>query len=65
MKPDLSINNNDIESLTIEIVSDKKRDTLIHALYRSPKGQIESFENFLNNIFSKIKKIKQIILYCW
>ena len=65
VKPDLSINNNDIESLTIEIVSNKKRNTLINALYRSPNGQLESFENFLNNIFSKIKKIKQIISYCW
>ena len=55
MKPNLSINN-DIESLTIEILSDKKRNTLINALYRPSNGQIESFEKFLNKIFSKIKK---------
>ena len=55
VKPDLSINNNDIKSLAIEILLDKKRNTLINALYRSPNGQIESFEKFLNNLFSKIK----------
>ena len=60
VKPNLSINNNDIESLTTEILSNKKRNTLINALYRPPNGQIEPFENFLNNIFSKIKKSKKI-----
>ena len=56
VKSDLSINNNDIESLSIEILSNKKRNTLIKALYRPPNGQIEPFENFLNKVFSKIKK---------
>ena len=65
VKPDLSINNNDIESLTIESLSDKKRNTLTNALYRPPNGQIESFEKFLNIIFSKIKKIKEIIPCSW
>ena len=49
-KPDLSINNNDTESLTTEIISGKKRNVFINALYRPPNGQIESFENVLNNI---------------
>ena len=39
IRPDLSIRNNDIESL----------------LYRPLNGQIEPFETFLNNIFSQIK----------
>ena len=60
VKPHLSINNNDIESLTIEILSHKKRNTLINALCRPLTGQIESFENFLNNIFSKIKKSNKL-----
>ena len=60
MKPDLSINNNDIESLIIRILQDKKRNTSINALYRPPNGQIESFEKFLNNIFSKIKKSNKL-----
>ena len=64
MKPDLRINNNNIESITIVILPDNKRNNLINALSRPPNGQLESFEQFLNNIF-KIKKIKQIIPYCW
>ena len=55
IRPDLSINNVDIESLTIEILSDNKRNMLVNALYRPPNGQIEPFEAFLNNILSKIK----------
>ena len=54
IRPDLSINNVDIESLTIEILSDNKRNTFVNALYRPPNGQIEPFEAFLNNILSKI-----------
>ena len=53
VKPDRSIDNNEIESLTIEILSDKKRKNLINALCRPPIGQIETFENFLNNISPK------------
>ena len=55
MKLDLSINNNDIESLTIGILSQQKRKTLINTFYRPPNGQIEPFEHFLNNIIPKIK----------
>ena len=57
VKPNLRINNNDIESLSTEILSDKK-NTLIN-------GQIGPLESFLSNMFSKIKKIKQINRYCW
>ena len=53
----MSINNNDIESLIINPLRQKKT---INALYRPPNGQIESFEKFLNNIFSKIKKSNKL-----
>ena len=56
----LSINNDDIGSLTIKILSNKKRNTLINALYRPSNGQTEPFENFLNNKFSKIKKSNKL-----
>ena len=55
IRPDLSINNVNIESITIEIVSDNKRNVLVNALFRPPNGQIEPFEAFSNNIFAKIK----------
>ena len=53
----MSINNNDIEYLIINLLRQKKT---INALYRPPNGQIESFEKFLNNIFSKIKKSNKL-----
>ena len=53
----MSINNNDIESLIINPLRQKKT---INALYRPPNGQRESFEKFLNNIFSNIKKSNKL-----
>ena len=55
IRPDVSIRNNDIESLSAEIVSDKIRNTIVNVLYRPLNGQIEPFETFLNNIFPQIK----------
>ena len=52
---DLSINNKDIDSISVEISSNKKRNTLVNILYRPPNGKIEPFENFLNNVFTKTK----------
>ena len=46
IRPDLSISNNDIESLSAEIVSDKVRNTIVNVLYRPTNGQIEPFEPF-------------------
>ena len=63
VKLDLSINNNDIESLTIEILSNKKGNTLINALFRPPNDQIEPFENFFKQHILQNKKIELIIPY--
>ena len=46
IRPDLSIKNNDIESLSAELVSDKVRNTIVNVLYRPPNGQIEPFETY-------------------
>ena len=54
IKPDLSISNNDTESLSAEVVSDKVRNTIVHVLYRSSNGQIEPSETFFNNTFCQI-----------
>ena len=43
MRTDLSVNNNDIESL-IEILFEKKFSKLINVLYRPPTGLILPFE---------------------
>ena len=58
---DLTISNNDIESLSAEIVSGKVRNT-IAVLYRPPNGQIEPFETFLNNTFSQIKVSRKLFI---
>ena len=54
-RPDLSINCDDIESLTLEIISDNTRNTLMNVLYRPPKEKFETFESFLTNFLVKIK----------
>ena len=46
-RPDLSINSTDVESISIELLCNKNRNTLINVLY-SPLH--------LNCIFHKIKK---------
>ena len=40
------LENKDIESLTLEILSDKTRDVLVNVLYRPPVAQYQQFENF-------------------
>ena len=48
-RPDLSIDCDDIESLTLKIISDYMWNTLVNVLYRPPNGQFETFESFLTN----------------
>ena len=57
VRSDLSINNKDIESISVEISSNKKRNTLVNILYRPPNGETEPFEIFLNNVFTKTKTL--------
>ena len=45
---DISTNCRDIESLKLEIISEKTRNTIVSVLYRPPNGHLEHFENFLN-----------------
>lgn len=35
-RPDLNVNYKDVEAITVEIVSNKRRNTLINILYRPP-----------------------------
>ena len=42
-RPDLSINNTDVESISIDLLWNKNRNTLINVLYRPPKGLAEPF----------------------
>ena len=56
-RSDLSTNYGDIESLTLEIISEKTRNTIVSVLYRPPNGHFEHFENFLTNFFFEYKKL--------
>ena len=55
-RPDHSIKNTDVESISIKRLCNKNRNTLINVLYRLQKGLAEPFEKFLNCIFHKTKK---------
>ena len=50
-RPDLSINNTDVESISVELLWNKNRNTSNNVLYRSPKGLAEPFAMFLNCTF--------------
>ena len=62
---DLSFNSRDLESLSVEILFDKRCNTLVNALYSPPSSLTKPFENFLKSIFSKTKNSSKInISYC-
>ena len=60
-RSDLAINNKNIESLTLEILSEKTRNVLVNVLYRPPVGQYAQFENFLATFFSRTKSCNKNI----
>ena len=45
----LSINSDDVEPISIEILFDNRRNTSFNVLHRQHKGQMESFENIITN----------------
>ena len=61
MRNGLDVNNKDIESTSVEILSDKETNTLFNVLYRLPNGQIEPFEKFLKLVFSKTKNTNKAV----
>ena len=50
---DLSINCDDIESLSIEIVNDHTKNIIINVVYRPPDGDLSISETFFRNLFSE------------
>ena len=55
MKPDLSINNDNIEALCIEIVNNNGKNILINTQYRQPAGIYSKFEKYLKDFINKAK----------
>ena len=51
----MSINSDDVESISEIFFFENRKNAIFHVLYRQPKGQIELFEKFLKETFSRIK----------
>ena len=62
-RPDLSSNFGYIESLTLKIISEKTRNTIVSVLYSPPNGHFEHFENFLRNFFLNTKNSNKNIYF--
>ena len=61
-KERFNISIKDIESLMLEILSDKIHSVLVNVLYKPPAGQHEQLENFLTTFFSQTKAIINIFI---
>ena len=55
----LSINSDDAESISVEILFKNRKNTIFNVLYSQPEGQIEPLEKFLKEIFYQIKKFNR------
>ena len=55
IRSDLSINSKNIESIGVELLQEKRRNTLFNVVYRPPNAKIEPFEDFLKILFNKNK----------
>ena len=52
---DFSINSKDIESISVELLYEKRRNTLFNVVYRPPNGKIEPFENLLKILYNPLQ----------
>lgn len=60
-RSNLSISCGDVAYVTLTIVSEKTRDTILTILYRAPNGNVELFQNFLATFFLNRKNSNKII----
>ena len=59
----MSVNNNDCETLTIEIINKNLRNIVISNIYRQPSGNLKNFKQTLKNqLTDKSLKNKSIYL---
>ena len=56
IRHDLSVNNEDTESLCLEIINQKSKNNLINTIYRQPSGNKENFENCFGKLLRKTKR---------
>ena len=63
LREDLSIKRDAIQSLSIEISSNKSKNIILNPVYRSPNGDMKQCETHFRDAFSKNGKIlKNIVL---
>ena len=55
IRHDLSVNNENTESLCLEIINQKSKNNLINTIYRQPSGNKENFENCFGKLLRKTK----------
>ena len=55
-RKDLSINDENIESISLEIINKKRKNPIVTNVYRPPNGKIKPFKNFFKNLFSRHKR---------
>ena len=53
MKPDFSINNDNIEAVCIEIVNNNGKKILMNTQYRQPAGIYSEFEKYIKILRTK------------
>ena len=58
IRNDLSINFDNVGSISAELLFENRKNTTFNVLSRQPKGQIEPFEKFSKETFSRIKSSK-------
>ena len=61
VREDLSINCDDIESLSIEIINDHSKNIVLNVVYRPPDGDLHVTETFLRKILSENNKANKTL----
>ena len=59
LRPDLSVNNENIEALCIEIINKKSKNIFINAQHRHPTSRDKKFEEYLKTFLSKTKNVNK------
>ena len=61
VREDLSINCDDIESLSIEIINDHSKNIVLNVVYRPPDGDLRITETLLRKILSENTKANKTL----
>ena len=61
IRDDLSINCDDIESLSIEIINDQSKNIIFNVVYRPPDEDLNKSETFFRNILSENNKANKTL----